>query len=169
VEAEPGPVIRVGQGFDVHRYCDGRGLVLCGIELPEGPGLEGHSDADVALHAVCDGLLGAVAAGDLGEHFPDTEERWCRADSRRLLRRVLEIVDRAGFRPVNCDLTIIGEHPRIAPHRGELRRSLAELLGVARSRVSVKATTTDGLGFTGRSEGLAAMAVVLLEKVAQDD
>ncbi len=160
---------RIGQGFDVHGFRADRPLVLCGLELPAGPGLDGHSDADVALHSVTDALLGAVAAGDLGEHFPATDVRWVDADSRVFLRRALELVDRAGCRVVNCDLTIVGERPRITRHRDALRRSLAELLAVDPTAVSVKATTTDGLGFAGRGEGLAALAVVLVEEDDRDD
>lgn len=154
--------IRVGQGFDVHRFGAGRTLRVCGVTLDAPVGLVGHSDGDVALHAVIDALLGAVAAGDLGKHFPTADDRWQGADSCELLARSLEVVRRRGFEVVNCDLTIIGERPRVAPHRDAMRRKLAELLGVPVDRVSVKATTTDGLGFAGRGEGLAAMAVVLV-------
>lgn len=154
---------RIGQGFDVHRFAAHRPLVLCGLELPGSPGLDGHSDADVALHALTDALLGAMAAGDLGEHFPSTDQRWRDAESPVFLRRGLDLVHRAGYSVANCDLTIIGEHPKIAIHRDAMRARVAELLGVSNEQVSVKATTTDGLGFTGRSEGLAAMAIVLLE------
>lgn len=160
---------RIGQGFDVHGFRTGRPLILCGLELPEGPGLEGHSDADVALHAVTDALLGAVGAGDLGEHFPPSDPRWLDVASRVLVHRALELVAKAGYRLANCDLTMIGERPRIAGHRGALRRSLAEVLAVDAAVVSVKATTTDGLGFTGRGEGLGALAVVLVEKEDSDD
>ena len=160
--------LRIGQGFDVHRLRVGRPLVLCGLELPEGPVLDGHSDADVALHSVIDALLGAVAAGDLGDHFPSSDLRWRDADSKVFLRHALELVDGAGYRLVNCDLTIIGERPRIAPHRDALRRSLARLLGVDPTAVSVKATTTDGLGFAGRGEGVVALAVVLVEEDDRD-
>jgi len=154
---------RVGQGYDVHRFRSGRRLVLCGVELDGEVGLDGHSDADVALHAVTDAVLGAIAAGDLGELFPDTEARWRDADSADLLRRVLELAAGAGFAVVNCDLTLIGERPRVAPRRDAMRTRLSELLGVEIGAVSVKATTTEGLGWEGRREGLAASAVVLLE------
>jgi len=156
---------RVGQGFDVHRFGRGGPLRLCGLELPSDLGLVGHSDADVALHAICDALFGTVAAGDLGEHFPSSDERWRGMASTVFLEHALEIVAAAGYRVVNCDLTIVGERPRISPHREVLRRRLAELLGVESARISVKATTTDGLGCCGRGEGLAAMAVVLVEEV----
>jgi 2-C-methyl-D-erythritol 4-phosphate cytidylyltransferase/2-C-methyl-D-erythritol 2,4-cyclodiphosphate synthase len=157
---------RIGQGFDVHRFKVGRPLVLCGLELPGGTGLDGHSDADVALHAVTDALLGAVAAGDLGEHYPSGDDRWLGADSGAFVAGAMERVGRAGCRVVNCDLTVIGERPPIAPHRRAMQMRLAELLGLEPERVSVKATTSDGLGFIGRSEGLAAMAIVLVEEVS---
>ena len=154
---------RIGQGFDVHRFAAGRRLVLCGLELPGWPGLEGHSDADVALHAVADALLGAVAAGDIGERFPSSDDRWRDAESRLLIEGALELVAKRGYRLINCDLTVVCQRPRIAPHRGALRKRLAEILGVELGAVSVKATTSDGLGFAGRGEGMAAMAVVLLQ------
>ena len=160
---------RIGQGFDTHRFAATRPLVLCGVVLPEGPGLEGHSNADVALHSVTDALYGAVAEGDLGEHFPASDPRWRDADSRVFLRHALDCVQRAGYRIANCDLTIVCERPRIAPYRDVLRRKLAELLGVDPAAVSVKATTTDGLGFTGRGEGMGALAVVLLEEEIRDE
>jgi 2-C-methyl-D-erythritol 2,4-cyclodiphosphate synthase len=160
---------RVGQGFDVHRFRVGRDLQLCGVVVPSKVGLEGHSDGDVALHAVVDALLGAVSEADIGEHFPPTDEQWRDADSRDFVRKAMEIVREHGFEVVNCDLTIIGERPRIGPHRGTLKASLAGMLGVAVPEVSVKATTTEGLGFTGRGEGLAALAVVLLTETTPDN
>lgn len=160
---------RVGLGFDVHRYRSGRPLKLCGLEIDSEVGLAGHSDADAALHAVIDAVLGAAAAGDIGEHFPSTDERWRDADSTELLRRALEMVRQRNLEVVNCDVTVIGERPRIAPHREALRASLSRLLGLPNSSVSVKATTTEGLGFTGRREGLAAMAVVLLSESGGGD
>jgi 2-C-methyl-D-erythritol 4-phosphate cytidylyltransferase/2-C-methyl-D-erythritol 2,4-cyclodiphosphate synthase len=156
--------MRVGQGFDVHRFKDGRQLKLCGWTIPEGIGLDGHSDADVALHAVTDAILGAIARGDIGEHFPDSDPRWRDVDSTVLISHAVEMAATDGFALVNCDLTLIGERPRIAPHREQLQASLAKILGLARSAVSVKATTTEGLGFVGRAEGLAALAVVLLAR-----
>jgi 2-C-methyl-D-erythritol 2,4-cyclodiphosphate synthase len=156
--------VRIGQGIDIHRFGGDGPLVLCGVELPGETGLLGHSDADVAVHAVCDALYGAVAAGDLGEHFPSTDSRWRDAASRRFLDHAVETVRVAGFRVASCDLTLIGERPRIADQRPRLRRALAEMLDLEVERVSVKATTTDGLGFTGRGEGLAASAIVLLEE-----
>ncbi len=160
---------RVGQGFDVHRFRSGRGLRLCGVEIDGTVGLDGHSDADVALHAVVDAVLGAVAAGDLGEHFPATEERWRDAASSDLVRTAVGLARGRGFEVVNCDLTIIGERPRVAPYREAMRACLAALLQLPVDVVSVKATTTEGLGFTGREEGLAAAAVVLLAGRAESD
>jgi 2-C-methyl-D-erythritol 4-phosphate cytidylyltransferase/2-C-methyl-D-erythritol 2,4-cyclodiphosphate synthase len=160
---------RIGQGIDVHRFCTGRRLCLCGITVPGELGLDGHSDADVALHAVTDAVLGAVAAGDIGEHFPPGDPDWQDADSSQFLEHALDLAADQGARPVNCDLTLIGEQPRIAPHRDALRRSLARLLELPVSAVSVKATTTEGMGWTGRGEGLAAMAVVLMEVEDRDE
>jgi 2-C-methyl-D-erythritol 2,4-cyclodiphosphate synthase len=154
--------LRIGQGFDVHRFRAGRPLRLCGVELDSKVGLDGHSDADVALHALIDALLGSVAAGDIGELFPAADETWRDADSRDLVARSLELVSERGFEPVNCDLTIIGERPLIARHRQPMTQQVARLLGLPPEAVSVKATTTEGLGFCGRSEGLAAAAVVLV-------
>jgi 2-C-methyl-D-erythritol 4-phosphate cytidylyltransferase/2-C-methyl-D-erythritol 2,4-cyclodiphosphate synthase len=156
--------MRIGQGFDVHRFKDGRQLKLCGRTIPGGPGLGGHSDADVALHAVTDAILGAVSRGDIGDHFPDSDSRWREADSTVFISHAIEMAASDGFTLVNCDLTLIGDRPRVAPHREELQASLAEILGVPRSVVSIKATTTEGLGFVGRGEGLAALAVVLMRE-----
>jgi len=154
---------RVGQGLDVHRFRAGRPLRLCGVTLPGEIGLDGHSDADVALHAVADALLGAVGAGDIGDHFPPSDPRWAGADSRDLVERAVAVVRSAGWHPVNCDLTIVGERPRIAPHRRAMRAALASCLGLEEAAVNVKATTTEGLGWSGRGEGLAAFAVVMVE------
>ncbi len=155
---------RIGQGFDVHRYDASRPLMLCGVELDGEPGLAGHSDADVALHAITDAVFGAVSAGDIGTHFPPSDPHFKDAASAQFLSSALELAGNAGWSVVNCDLTLLGERPRIAPVREHLQAALAELLGVDVARVSVKATTTEGLGFTGRGEGLAAMAVVLLAR-----
>jgi 2-C-methyl-D-erythritol 2,4-cyclodiphosphate synthase len=156
-------VTRVGTGYDIHRFAEGRRLVLCGIEFPGETGLEGHSDADVALHAVADALLGAAALGDIGDHFPPSDDRWLDADSGGLLARVVELVGRV-YEVGNVDLTIVGERPRVAPRRDDMRRRLASLLGIDMSRVSVKATTNERLGSIGRGEGIAALATVLLEE-----
>lgn len=155
--------LRIGQGLDVHRFHSARPLCLCGVEIPGEIGLDGHSDADVALHALTDAILGAVAAGDIGQHFPPSDPQWRGVESTRFLAHALELAAAQGYTLVNCDLTIVGERPRIAPHRELLCRSLAGLLGLPESAVSVKATTTEGLGWTGRGEGLAALAVVLME------
>jgi 2-C-methyl-D-erythritol 4-phosphate cytidylyltransferase/2-C-methyl-D-erythritol 2,4-cyclodiphosphate synthase len=144
-------------------------MVLCGVELPGVQGLAGHSDADVGLHAVADAIFGALAMDDLGEHFPSDDPSWHDADSSVFVARAMDLAATHGFRLLNCDLTLVGAAPRIARHRAELRRSLAALLGVTEDVVSVKATTTDGLGFTGRGEGLAALAVVLLEGGFSDE
>jgi 2-C-methyl-D-erythritol 2,4-cyclodiphosphate synthase len=154
---------RVGIGYDIHRFAAGRALRLGGIEFPGEPGLDGHSDADAALHAVADALLGAAGLGDIGDHFPPTDERWRDADSGELLKLVVELVA-ARHTIVNVDLTVVGERPRIAPRRAEMRRRLAELLGVNELRVNIKATTNEGLGALGRGEGLAALAVAALEE-----
>ena len=157
--------VRVGQGFDVHRFRAGRPLRLCGVTIPDAIGLDGHSDADVALHAVADALLGAVGAGDIGDHFPSGDPLWAGANSRDLVRRVLALAREMGWRLVNCDLTIIGERPRVAPHRSAMRAALAACLELPPTAVNVKATTTEGMGWVGRGEGLVALAVVLVEAV----
>ena len=150
---------RVGLGYDVHRLFDGRPLVLGGVEIPFERGLLGHSDADVLAHACCDALLGAVAAGDLGRHFPDSDPRWKGASSLRLLERVAAIVAERGYAINNLDATIIAERPRLAPYVAEMAGRLAAALGLPVGAVSVKATTSDGLGAIGRGAGIAACAV----------
>jgi 2-C-methyl-D-erythritol 2,4-cyclodiphosphate synthase len=156
--------IRVGQGIDVHAFGEGDHVVLCGVRIPHDRGLEAHSDGDVALHALCDALLGATALGDIGQHFPPTEDRWADANSMDLLRRVFELLASAGWRVINTDLTIVCERPRIGPHVEAMRKTVAPALGLAADAVSVKATTTEKLGFCGRGEGIAASAVVLIGK-----
>ena len=158
--------MRIGQGYDVHPFRQGRRLILGGVSLEGEIGLAGHSDGDVLTHAVIDALLGAAALGDIGGHFPSSDERWRDADSIEMLKQVVKLIAQAGFRAVNVDVTVIAERPRIAPHVVALRQNLAMALGVESARVSVKATTTDGLGALGRGEGIAAMAVVLLEELA---
>jgi len=157
--------MRIGQGFDVHALVTGRRLVLGGVEIPFDRGLEGHSDADVLVHAVIDALLGAAALGDIGRHFPDTDPQYRDADSRALLREVGAKLARLGLRVCNVDATVIAQAPRLAPHIDAMTSNLASDLGLARERVNVKATTTETLGFTGRGEGIAAMAVALVETV----
>jgi 2-C-methyl-D-erythritol 4-phosphate cytidylyltransferase / 2-C-methyl-D-erythritol 2,4-cyclodiphosphate synthase len=156
---------RVGQGVDVHPFAAGRALWLCGVEVPSEVGLAGHSDADAPLHAVTDAILGAVGAGDIGEHFPPSDERWHGARSEVFVRHALALAAVAGLTPVHCDVTILAERPRIATHRQAMRTRLAELLGLRPEDISVKATTCEGLGFVGRREGLVAMAVVTLERL----
>jgi 2-C-methyl-D-erythritol 2,4-cyclodiphosphate synthase len=153
---------RVGQGFDAHRFVEGRPLILGGVQVPHVAGLEGHSDADVLAHAVIDALLGAMALGDLGRHFPPSDERWRGADSLDLLRRTVALLADAGAHPEQADGTLYLEQPRVAPYVEEMRGNLAKALGLAVDRVSVKATTTEGMGFVGREEGAAASAVVLV-------
>ncbi len=153
---------RIGNGFDVHRLTEGRKCIICGVEIPYERGLLGHSDADVALHAFSDALLGAAAMGDIGQHFPDTDERWRGADSRMLLRRVAEIIGEKGYRPVNVDVTIIAQAPKMRPYIDAMRANIAADLGLDIDAVGVKATTTERLGFTGRGEGIAAQATALI-------
>lgn len=155
--------LRVGQGFDVHALVPGRRLVLGGVEIPFERGLAGHSDADVLIHAVIDALLGAAALGDIGRHFPDSDARYRGADSRTLLREVAAKLVEARLRVCNVDATLIAQTPRLAPYIDAMVANLAADLGIARDRVNVKATTTEMLGFTGRGEGIAAMAVALVE------
>ena len=153
---------RVGTGFDVHVLAEGRKLILCGIDVPHDKGLDGHSDADVGIHALCDAIYGAMADGDIGRHFPPNENQWKDADSARFLRHAAARVAERGGRIVNVDVTLICERPKIAPHAAAMMQRLAELMGIDVSRVSVKATTTERLGFTGRMEGIAAQAAVSL-------
>ncbi len=156
------PDFRIGNGFDVHRLVEGRPCIICGVDIPFERGLLGHSDADVALHALADALLGAAALGDIGKHFPDTDPRWKGADSRMLLRKVVEILAGEGFRPCNADITIMAQAPKMLPHIEAMRANVAADLAIDLGRVSVKATTTEKLGFTGRKEGIAAMATALV-------
>lgn len=149
----------------MHRLVEGRRLVICGVEIPYELGLLGHSDADVALHALSDALLGAAAMHDIGYHFPDTDPEYAGADSRRLLRRVAEIIAEKGFKPGNVDVTIIAQRPKMLPHIEQMRRNIADDLDIDIDCVSVKATTTEKLGFTGRGEGIAAQATALIHKL----
>lgn len=156
--------IRIGHGFDVHRLVEGRRCIICGVDIPHSVGLLGHSDADVALHALSDALLGAAALGDIGKHFPDTDQRWRGADSRMLLRGVVDLIAAKGYAVGNVDVTIMAQAPKMAPHIEQMRRNIADDLGIDMDCVSVKATTTERLGFTGRGEGIAAEAVALIVK-----
>ncbi len=155
--------LRVGHGYDVHRLVAGRRLVLGGVEIAHDKGLAGHSDADVLLHAICDALLGAAGLGDIGRHFPDSDARYKDIDSRELLRHVARLLRERGMRASNIDATIVAEAPRMAPHAPAMVANIAADLGIGGERVNVKATSTEGLGFTGRGEGIAAHAVCLIE------
>ena len=155
--------VRVGQGYDVHALTEGRRLVLGGVEIPSDRGLAGHSDGDVLLHAVTDAVLGALGEGDLGRHFPSSDENLRGIASRELLLRVVALAREAGFGIGNCDATVIAEAPRLAPYQAAMRGSIALALGVPEAQVNVKITSSDGLGAVGRGEGIAAQAVVLLE------
>lgn len=155
-------MFRVGIGFDAHRFSNNRKLVLGGVQIDYKLGLEGHSDADVLLHALADALLGAVALGDLGTHFPEAEPAWKGAPSRVFVEKAYAMVREAGWQIANTDLTVIAQMPRMQPYREALRKSVAAILQIDEGKVSIKATTTDHMGFTGREEGIAAIAVVLL-------
>ena len=152
-----------GIGYDSHRLADGRRLILGGVEIEHERGLAGHSDADVLTHALIDALLGAAGLGDIGEHFPDTDEAWRDADSMQLLAHVLAMLSERGLRLVNADCTVVMERPKLAPHRAAIRAALAAALGLPSERVNVKASTGEGIGFVGREEGVAALAVVSLD------
>jgi 2-C-methyl-D-erythritol 2,4-cyclodiphosphate synthase len=157
-------MIRVGQGYDVHRFKDGGEVILGGVNIPYEQGLEAHSDGDVVLHALCDAILGAAALGDIGKHFPDTDPAFKGADSRVLLRHVYGVVQEKGYKLINADITIIAQAPKMSPHTAEMCRNIADDLQVDVDCINVKATTTEKLGFEGRKEGIAVQAVVLIEK-----
>jgi 2-C-methyl-D-erythritol 2,4-cyclodiphosphate synthase len=157
-------MFRIGQGFDVHAFAEGRPLIIGGITIPYEKGLLGHSDADVLIHTIADACLGAIAAGDIGKHFPDTDSAFKDADSAVLLQRVWEIVIEKGYELCNLDCTIIAQKPKMAPHIEAMRVRISELLETSIENINVKATTTEKLGFTGREEGVASQAVVLLKK-----
>lgn len=155
-------MIRIGQGFDVHKLVEDRDLWICGIKIPHSHGLLGHSDADVAIHALCDALLGALALGDIGKHFPDSDPKYKGIDSKILLSNVMLKIRNLGYDLENCDITICAEAPKFRPYIDDMRASLASVMNVNIDQVSVKATTTEKLGFTGRREGISALAVALL-------
>ena len=157
--------MRIGQGYDVHRFNDGDHIILGGVTIPYQQGLEAHSDGDVVLHALADALLGAAALGDIGKHFPDTDPEFKGADSRVLLRHVYHIVQAKGYRLVNADVTIIAQAPKMAPHISAMCHNIAADLQVAVDCINVKATTTEKLGFEGRKEGIAVQAIVLIDKI----
>ena len=155
---------RIGNGFDVHAFGAGDHVILGGVRIPHARGLVAHSDGDVVIHALCDAIFGALALGDIGQHFPPSDERWRHADSRRFLRHAAMLMTQHGYALGNVDVTVIGESPKVGPHAQAMRENLAADLECDLGRVSVKATTTEKLGFTGRGEGIAAQACVLLEK-----
>ena len=160
--------VRIGHGYDVHRLTEGRRLILGGVEIPYALGLDGHSDADVLVHAVMDALLGALALGDIGQHFPDTDPAYAGADSCVLLAHVGALLAREGWQVGNIDATVLAQRPKLAPYIPAMRQRIAAALGIEPGQVSVKATTEEGLGFTGSGEGIAAHAVVLLEKLTRN-
>ncbi len=158
---------RIGNGYDVHKFAPDSGdahIMLAGIAIPHTHGMLAHSDGDVLIHALCDALLGALALGDIGEHFPDTDPQYCNIASGKLLQHTCRLITERGWRLVNTDITVIAEAPRISPHKSAMRHSLAELLQIDTDCISIKATTTEGLGFTGRREGVAVHASVLLQQ-----
>lgn len=158
-------MIRIGQGFDVHALVAGRRCIIGGVDIPHDQGLDGHSDADVLLHAICDALLGAAALGDIGKHFPNTDARYKGIDSRELLRHVAALLRSKGYVPANIDATVIAEAPKLAPHIAIMCANIASDCGIGLDAVNVKATTSERLGFTGRGEGIAAEAVCLIQRL----
>ncbi|MEG2074924.1 MAG: 2-C-methyl-D-erythritol 2,4-cyclodiphosphate synthase [Victivallaceae bacterium] len=158
-------MFRIGYGFDVHRLVEGRKLILCGVELRHDLGLLGHSDADVAIHALMDAMLGALALGDIGRHFPDKDERYLNISSILLLKQVRSMIYQKGYKIGNCDITIMAQNPKISPYIEEMRNKLVAVLHCDLSQLSIKATTTEGLGYVGRQEGIGASAIVLLERI----
>ncbi len=158
-------MIRIGQGFDVHQLVIGRKCIIGGVDIPHEKGLDGHSDADVLLHAICDALLGAAALGDIGKHFPPSDMRYKGIDSRELLRHVRQLLNEKGYQVGNVDATVIAEAPRLRPYVDTMRENVAQDLAVDVEKINVKATTTEKLGFTGRGEGIAAEAICLIETI----
>ncbi len=161
-------MIKIGQGFDVHRLVEGRPLIIGGVTIPYEKGLLGHSDADVLLHAISDAALGAIGAGDIGKHFPDTDEAYKDADSKKLLQHVWQLVKEAGYKLGNLDCTIIAQQPKMAPYIDAMREKIAALLEADVEQINVKASTTEKLGFVGRGEGITALASILLVQAAYD-
>ena len=155
--------MRIGHGYDAHKFAENRKCIICGVDIPFEKGLAGHSDADVAAHALMDALLGAAALGDIGQMFPDTDDKWKGADSLKLLGAVINRINENGYKFGNCDITIIAQKPKMKAYIPQMRQNIAEALGCDIGCVSVKATTEEGMGFTGRVEGIAAHAVVLIE------
>lgn len=154
--------MRIGIGYDVHRLVGGRPLIIGGVEIPHEMGLSGHSDADVLLHAVCDALLGAAGLGDLGEHFPDSDPRYHGINSRQILKEVVSLLKERGWKPFNLDCVVIAEVPKLFPYKDQMKSNLAECLGVPKSQINVKATTEEGLGFTGTKQGIAAWGLATI-------
>lgn len=155
--------MRIGHGYDAHKFAENRKCIICGVDVPFEKGLAGHSDADVAAHALMDALLGAAALGDIGQMFPDTDDKWKGADSLKLLEAVIDRINGAGYRFGNCDITIVAQKPKMKAYIPQMRQNIADALKCDIGRVSVKATTEEGMGFTGRVEGIAAHAVVIIE------
>lgn len=155
--------IRIGQGIDVHAFCDGDHVMLGGVRIPHDRGIAAHSDGDLALHALCDAMLGAAALGDIGRHFPPADPEWADADSRKLLRKVDLLLKHEGWAVTNADITLVCERPKIKPHAEQMQANIAADIGLDPEDISVKATTTEGLGFCGRGEGITALAVVLIK------
>ena len=158
------PNLRIGNGYDVHRLVEGRKLILGGVEVPHSLGLDGHSDADALVHALCDALLGALGAGDIGAYFPDTDAKWKGISSLLLLKEVMRMCREKGFQIANVDSVIVAQKPKLAPHLPEMKKNIALALDVETDQINIKATTTEKLGFAGREEGIAAYAVALLVK-----
>ena len=160
-------MMRIGHGFDVHKFGGDAPLIIAGVTIPNAQGVLAHSDGDVALHALCDALLGAIAAGDIGHHFPDTQVKWKKADSRELLKTVYQMVLDKGYQLVNADLTLLAQKPKISPYAETMCQSIAKVLNTSRDNINVKASTTEEMGFIGRKEGIACEVVVLLKSVNQ--
>ena len=160
---------RIGTGYDLHLLTEGRPLMLGGVEIPSGKGEAGHSDGDVLIHAIVDALLGSVAAGDIGTHFPDTDPKWKDTSSSVFLKETIELLSNRGFTPVNIDCTVILEHPRLKPHIPAIRNNLAGIMGINPKRISVKATTQEGTGAIGHGKAIACQAIVLVQKVQQHE
>ena len=158
--------MRIGNGYDVHRLVEGRKLIIGGVDIPHSLGLDGHSDADVLVHALCDALLGVIGAGDIGAYFPDTDAKWKGISSLLLLKEVVNMCRVKGFQLANADSVIVAEKPKLTPHLPEMKKNIASILGVEIDQINIKATTTEKLGFAGREEGIAAYAVVLMVKNA---
>lgn len=161
--------MRIGHGYDSHRFAEGRKLILGGVEIPSERGLDGHSDADAVAHAVTDALLGAAGLGDIGRHFPPTDAEWKDADSMQLLARVVRLLEGRNFQPVNVDVTVVAEAPKIGPHADAMRERLAAVLGISPGHVSVKGKSNEGLGWIGRGEGIAVFAVALVDSMEAMD